>query len=69
MVAIIPEFDDYLQPPEAAERFSVIPQLELVAVEGGKHLWVGESATKTVLNEIVRVVNPQKYPLPETAEI
>jgi hypothetical protein len=40
-----------------------------VAVEGGKHLWVGESATKTVLNEIVRVVNPQKYPLPETAEI
>ena len=69
LVAIIPEFDDYLQPPEAAERFSVIPQLELVAVEGGKHLWVGESATKTVLNEIVRVVNPQKYPLPETAEI
>jgi alpha/beta superfamily hydrolase len=69
LVAIIPEFDDYLQPPEAAEQFSVIPQLELVAVEGGKHLWVGESATKTVLNEIVRVVNPQKYPLPETAEI
>ena len=69
LVAIIPEFDDYLQPPEAAERFSVIPQLELVAVQGGKHLWVGESATKTVLNEIVRVVNPQKYPLPETAEI
>jgi alpha/beta superfamily hydrolase len=69
LVAIIPEFDDYLQPPEAAESFSVIPQLELVAVEGGKHLWVGESATKTVLNEIVRVVNPQKYPLPETAEI
>jgi alpha/beta superfamily hydrolase len=27
LVAIIPEFDDYLQPPEAAEQFSVIPQL------------------------------------------
>jgi hypothetical protein len=43
--------------------------LELVAVEGGKHLWVGESATKTVLNEIVRVVNPKKSPLPETVLI
>lgn len=66
LIALIPEFDDYLKPAEAASRFSVIPQLELVAVEGGKHLWVGESATKTVLNEIVRVVNPQKSPLPET---
>lgn len=69
LIAIIPEFDDYLQPTEASTRFSVIPQLELVAVAGGKHLWVGENATKTVLNEIVRVVNPQKYPLPETTEI
>jgi len=69
LIALIPEFDDYLKPAEAASRFSVIPQLELVAVEGGKHLWVGESATKTVLNEIVRVVNPQKAPLPETVLI
>ena len=69
LIALIPEFDDYLKPAEAMVRFSVIPQLELVAVEGGKHLWVGESATKTVLNEIVRVVNPQKAPLPETVLI
>lgn len=69
LIALIPEFDDYLKPAEAASRLSVIPQVELVAVEGGKHLWVGESATKTVLNEIVRVVNPKKYPLPETALI
>lgn len=66
LVALIPEFDDYLQPAEARTRFAGIPQLELIAVEGGKHLWVGESATKTVLNEIVRVVNPDFYPLPET---
>ena len=66
LIAIIPELDDYLQPEEAAKRFSVIPQLELVAVEGGKHLWVGESSTKRVLDEIVRAVNPSAYPLPET---
>jgi hypothetical protein len=42
----------------------VIPHLELVAVEGAKHLWVGESATKEVLDEIVRAVNPSAYPLP-----
>jgi hypothetical protein len=65
LVALIPEFDDYLQPEEAKVRFSVIPELELVAVEGGKHLWVGESATKRVLNEIVRVVNPGSNPLPD----
>jgi len=69
LVALIPEFDDYLQPAEAKSRFSVIPQLELVSVEGAKHLWVGESSTRRVLNEIVRVVNPERYPLPESVEI
>ncbi|MEY4554706.1 MAG: hypothetical protein RL197_1133 [Actinomycetota bacterium] len=69
LVALIPEFDDYLKPAEAAVRFAAIPQLELVAVAEGKHLWVGESATKTVLNEIVRVANPPKSPLPETVLI
>jgi uncharacterized protein len=66
VVALIPEFDDYLQPEEAREKFAAISQLELVAVEEGKHLWVGETQTKRVLNEIVRVVNPAAYPLPET---
>ena len=65
LVALIPEFDDYLQPAEARVRFSSLPQMELIAVEGGKHLWVGESATKRVLDEIVRVVNPNCYPLPQ----
>jgi alpha/beta superfamily hydrolase len=66
LIAIIPEFDDYLRPEEAKSRFAVIPQTELVAIEDGKHLWVGETATKRVLNEIVRAVNPANYPLPET---
>ena len=66
VVALIPEFDDYLQPEEATVRFAPISQLQLVVVEDGKHLWVGETQTKRVLNEIVRVVNPAAYPLPET---
>lgn len=65
LVALIPEHDDYLKPVEAAERFSVVAKTELINVDQAKHLWVGESATKRVLNEIVKVVNPGKYPLPD----
>ena len=65
VVALIPELDDYLQPEEATQRFAVIGHVELIAVEGAKHLWVGEAATKRVLNEIVRVVRPASYPLPD----
>jgi alpha/beta superfamily hydrolase len=66
LVALVPEHDDYLQPDEARIRFSIVPTAEIIGVEGAKHLWVGESATTRVLNEIVRVVNPAAYPLPET---
>ncbi|MEY4310889.1 MAG: hypothetical protein RLZ71_815 [Actinomycetota bacterium] len=65
VIALVPELDDYLVPQEAALRFAPIPQLELIGVDGAKHLWVGESATKRVLDEIVRAVNPAAYPLPE----
>jgi len=64
VVALIPEFDDYLQPAEAATRFAAIGHIELIGVEGAKHLWVGEAATKRVLDEIVKAVRPQRYPLP-----
>ncbi len=66
LVALVPEFDDYLTPAQAELRFSIVPKLEMVAVDGAKHLWVGEAATKRVLDEIVRVVNPDSYPLPDT---
>ncbi|MEY4639888.1 MAG: hypothetical protein RLY13_886 [Actinomycetota bacterium] len=66
LVALVPEFDDYLQPVEAADRFARISRMEVIGVDGAKHLWVGESATKRVLDEIVRRVNPAAYPLPET---
>ena len=64
LVALIPEFDDYLRPEEARARFASVPGTRLIAVEGGKHLWVGESATRRVLDEIVAVVNPAAAPLP-----
>lgn len=64
VIALIPEFDDYLRPAEAAERFASIPEITLIDVEGGKHLWVGESQTRRVLTEIVAAVNPLALPLP-----
>jgi len=36
----------------------------LIAVEGAKHLWVGEPSVYRVLTEIVRQVAPQSLPLP-----
>ncbi|MBK4346149.1 alpha/beta hydrolase [Lacisediminihabitans changchengi] len=65
LVALIPELDDFLRPADAAERFAVVPQIDFVAVEGGKHLWVGESQTRRVLSEIVLRLNPAALPLPE----
>lgn len=64
LVAVIPEFDDYLRPDEAREQFAVVPEAELVMVDGGKHLWVGEVQTRRVLSEIVRAVNSAALPLP-----
>ena len=66
IVAIIPEHDDYLKPDQAAERFAVLPRLRRIDVAGGRHLWVGESQTRRVLDEIVAAVNPSALPLPTT---
>ncbi|MGC5171119.1 alpha/beta hydrolase [Microbacterium sp. DT81.1] len=65
VVVLVPEFDDYLRPDAATERFASVPDATLIAVEGGKHLWVGETQTRRVLTEIVGVVNPSALPLPE----
>ncbi len=62
---VVPEHDDFLQPPEARERFAAVPHAELVAVEGAKHLWVGD--TERVLDEIVAKLNPEA-PLPLPTE-
>jgi uncharacterized protein len=62
LTAIVPEFDDYLRPAEARERFAVVPQCRVVGVPGAKHLFVGYA--ETVLDEVVRAVNPSRSPLP-----
>ncbi len=62
VVALVPECDDYLRPAQARERFAAIPQAEVVSIPDAKHLWVGDA--ETVLDEIVRRVNPSAYPLP-----
>ena len=66
LVAIVPELDDYLRPPQARERFAVVPQAEVVDVPKAKHLFVG--FTEEVLDEVVRRVAPAAYPLPRTYE-
>jgi alpha/beta superfamily hydrolase len=66
LIALVPEHDEFLAPEAARKRFSVLPEAEMIYVDDAKHLWVGETATKRVLNEIVRAVNPSKYPLPES---
>ncbi len=66
LIALVPEHDDYLPPEQARQRFGIVPEAEIIAVDGAKHLWVGETATRRVLNEIVQAVNPARYPLPET---
>ena len=64
IVALIPEFDDYLQPAAAREKFAIIPQIEIIEVKDGKHLWVGEPFVYRVLSEIVKIINPLRLPLP-----
>ena len=64
ITALIPEHDDYLKPAEARQRFATIPQIEIIAVGGAKHLWVGEPYVHRVLSEITQIVAPSRLPLP-----
>ncbi|AXO36393.1 alpha/beta hydrolase [Micromonospora chalcea] len=65
LTALVPEFDDYLRPEEAGQRFAAVPQAEVVGVDGAKHLWVGDA--EKALDEIVRRVAPGvPLPLPTT---
>lgn len=69
LIALVPEFDDYLTPDQARPRFAAVPHAVQIDVEGGKHLWVGEQQTRRVLNEIVAAVNPAAAPLPTQVEV
>ncbi len=65
LVALVPEYDDYLRPVEARRRFARVPQCEVVDVPRAKHLFVG--FTEEVLDEVARRVSgverlPTEYP-------
>jgi alpha/beta superfamily hydrolase len=64
ITALIPEFDDYLKPDEAKIRFRALKQIQLINVDEGKHLWVGEPAVYRVLSEITKIIAPLRLPLP-----
>jgi len=64
IIALVPEFDDYLMPEAAITAFAPLTQIEIIPVDGAKHLWVGEPYVYRVLNEITKIVNPAKVPLP-----
>lgn len=66
VLALVPEFDDHLRPAEAARRFASAPNVEVVGVDGAKHLWVGEPLVRRVLDEVVTRVAPGRAPLPTT---
>ena len=61
VIALVPEFDDYLRPDEATQRFARIPHAKVIGVEGARHLWVGNA--ETALDQIARRVAPRRYPL------
>lgn len=66
VLALVPEHDDYLQPPAARQAFAPLEQARVVGVDGAKHLWVGENAVRRVLQEVVDEVLPERggEPLP-----
>ena len=64
LVALVPELDDFLVPEQAGPHFARVPNAELIAVAGARHLWVGETQVRRVLDEIVAHVLPGHTPLP-----
>lgn len=68
VVALVPEYDDFLRPAQARERFARLTQAEVIGVEGARHLWVGEPYVRRVLDEVVRRVAPGAAALPTTWE-
>jgi alpha/beta superfamily hydrolase len=64
IIALVPELDDYLKPAEARQRFAIIPTMKIIAMEGAKHLWIGEPSVHRVLSEINSIVTGEIAPLP-----
>lgn len=64
VTVLVPEFDDFLTPERAIERFAALTQATVIPVPGAKHLWVGEKYVRIVLDLILAAVIPGSTPLP-----
>jgi alpha/beta superfamily hydrolase len=58
LTALVPELDDYLKPPEATEKFAVVPHCDVVAIPECRHLWVGEKFVRIAWNEALNRILP-----------
>jgi alpha/beta superfamily hydrolase len=64
LVALVPEFDDFLRPEQARQRFARVPHAQVVTVPEGRHLFVGERYVRIVLDEVVARIAPLYSPVP-----
>ena len=64
IIAFVPEFDEFLKPQEARQRFSIVPTIKIIAIEGAKHLWLGEPYVHRILSEINSIVTGDTQSLP-----
>jgi alpha/beta superfamily hydrolase len=66
LVCLVPEFDSFLPPQQARERFARIPQAQVIEGPGSKHLWVGEVSVRQALQGIAHAVVGPDAELPHT---
>ena len=64
VTALVPELDDFLRPAAARQRFAAVPQAEVIGIEGGKHLWVGEKYVRRALDVVASVALGRPVALP-----
>jgi alpha/beta superfamily hydrolase len=64
IIALVPEFDDFLKPEEAKVRFAIVPTIKIKAISNAKHLWLGEPSVHRVLSEINKLVTGDTQDLP-----
>ncbi|QCU78407.1 alpha/beta hydrolase [Citricoccus sp. SGAir0253] len=61
---LVPGLDDFLRPEEARRRFARVPQAEVVGVEGARHLWIGRTYTRGVLDDVASTALGRPVALP-----
>ena len=64
LTCLVPEHDDFLQPPEARERFARVPHAKVIEAHDAKHLWVGEPAVRKALQGVLDTVMGHHTVLP-----